>query len=258
MRNSSNPRSPNYGKHWTSEEVIEAFRPSNETETIVRDWLIENGIHASRITHTDNKAWFAFHATVQEAEKLLYTEYHHFKDSVTGQITPSCDKYHLPPHISSHVDYVTPGVNLLVPSISEHKKRRRSLKRDLQKRTPPSIKHTPQSQSTSFTGFNPANLSICDRLVTPACIAALYKIPPGTSARPDNTLGIFESLLEFYYQPDLDSFFTNFTSSLIPNGTRPIAANIDGGLQDTPQQLSAGGEVTLDLMLAYPIIWPQT
>ena len=73
----------------------------------------------------------------------------------------------------------------------------------------------------------------------------------------NNSLGIFESELQFFTQKDLDSFFTNFTS-YIPNGTHPVAANIDGGQQATEDLFEAGGEVNLDLQLAYPIVHPQT
>src|SRR4051794_3745763 len=61
----SDPASPNFGKHWTSEKVIKTFRPSQKTENEVREWLIENGISKSRITHSDNKGWFAFYATAE-------------------------------------------------------------------------------------------------------------------------------------------------------------------------------------------------
>lgn len=103
---------------------------------------------------------------------------------------------------------------------------------------------------------NPDDLSICDNTITPACIAALYQIPKGTTANPKNSLGVFESELQFYYQPDLDSFFHTFARE-IHNGTHPLAANIDGGMQATTDPYYAGGEVNLDLMLAYPIVYPQ-
>lgn len=74
----------------------------------------------------------------------------------------------------------------------------------------------------------PNDLSTCDVTITPACVAALYHIPASNSSNPKNSMGIFESELQFYQQNDLNSFFTSFTHN-IPNGTHPIAANIDGG-----------------------------
>lgn len=52
----SDPHSPNYGKHWTADEVIEAFRPNDADVEVVRDWLVDSGIPLETITHSDNKA----------------------------------------------------------------------------------------------------------------------------------------------------------------------------------------------------------
>lgn len=233
--------------------MIQAFRPSEQTEREVREWLIENGIREKRITHSDNKGWFAFYATAGEAEKLLYTEYHEFEDSVSGGIIPACEAYHVPKHIRKHIDYITPGIKLLAPVESHKSKRKAALaKKELSTRnTHDLLKVDAQIQP------DPNDLSTCDIAITPACVAALYKIPKGHSHNPSNSMGIFESEMEFYTQEDLDLFFTNFTSN-IRNGTHPIPANIDGGQQSTDDPYYAGGEVNLDLMLAYPIVHPQT
>ena len=246
----SDPASPNYGKHWTPEQVVEAFKPSEDTVSAVSDWLAGAGISLDRITHSDNKGWFAFHATAGEAEDLLMTEYHEYEDLDTGGIMPACDKYHLPKHLQEHIDYVTPGVKLLAPVETAFGKRDESAR---------SRNRQPLRKWPAWPGpFNSTDLSMCDVAITPACVAALYQIPP-THGRPvaGNSMGIFESELQYWAQEDLDSFFTNFTS-YIPNGTHPIDINIDGGVAMTTNLSAAGGEAELDLMLAYPIIYPQT
>lgn len=88
---SSHPASPNYGKHWTSKEVADAFAPTEETTEAVRNWLISSGISRSRIAHSDNKGWFAFNASVDEVESLLKTQYHQYEDSETGHSIPACE-----------------------------------------------------------------------------------------------------------------------------------------------------------------------
>ena len=248
----SDPASPNFGKHWSSEHVIEAFRPSKTTEDKVRNWLIDSGIPNSRITHSDNKGWFAFYATAEEAEALLHTKYHEYEDSVSGEAIPACEKYHLPSNIREHVDYISPGIKLLAPPESRRSRREMALtKRNARSANPLHVDSVPLA--------NPNNLSTCDVVITPACVAALYQIPKAESEsyRKDNSLGIFESELQFYTQYDLDSFFTKFDLN-ITNGTHPEAANIDGGQQSTTILDQAGGEVSLDLELAYPIVYPQT
>lgn len=106
---------------------------------------------------------------------------------------------------------------------------------------------------------NSSDLSTCDVAITPACLAALYQIPePAPSnVTTNNTMGIYESELEYWEQEDLDLFYTNFTTR-IPNGTHPIDVDIDGAVATSPNVSLAGGEAELDLMMAYPIIYPQT
>lgn len=246
----SDPASPNYGKHWAPEEVIEAFKPSDNTVSAVTEWLTGAGISLDRITHSDNKGWFAFDATTEEAEALLMTEYHEYEDLETGGIMPACDEYHLPKHIQEHVDYITPGVKLLAPFDNTFEKRDGPTR----SRNRQPMRHWP-----AWPGpFNSSDLSVCDVAITPACVAALYRIPPAYG-KPvaGNSMGIFESELQYWAQEDLDSFFTNFTKR-IPNGTHPIDINIDCGVATTTNLSLAGGEAELDLMLAYPIVYPQT
>ncbi|RFU32816.1 hypothetical protein B7463_g3492, partial [Scytalidium lignicola] len=250
LMNVSDPASPNFGKHWTPEDVIESFRPSEETEREVREWLTKSGIPDQRITHSENKGWFAFYATAKEAENLLYTEFYEYEDSVTGGVMPSCEQYHLPKSLRKHIDLISPGIKLLAPPESHLP--RRNAAAGLSRRTTHGLLKNMDVQPSA----DPNDLSTCDQTITPACVAALYKIPKGTSAHPDNSMGIFESELQFYYQPDLDSFFHTYSKE-ISNGTHPIAANIDGGQQATTDPFYAGGEVNLDLMLAYPIVYPQ-
>lgn len=106
-----------------------------------------------------------------------------------------------------------------------------------------------------FLGHNPAtNLSNCDNVVTPACLANIYHIPePNHSAYPGNQLGIFESG-DTYAQADLDLFFANYTPQ-IPQRTHPTLDAIDGAVAPVPVK-QAGGESDLDFQLAYPIVYP--
>ena len=72
----SHPDSPNYGKHWTPEQVIEKFAPKPESIKSVKNWLYESGIDFHRVRLSGNKGWLEVNATVAEAESLLNTEYH--------------------------------------------------------------------------------------------------------------------------------------------------------------------------------------
>lgn len=88
----SHPESPNYGKHWTADEVVRAFAPSDDTVAEVRAWLNEAGIDDSRLLHTENQGWLAFPATNAEAESLLHTEYYHYVNEISGSKVMACEE----------------------------------------------------------------------------------------------------------------------------------------------------------------------
>ncbi|KAI1269170.1 peptidase S8/S53 domain-containing protein [Xylariaceae sp. FL1019] len=245
MMSVSHPSSPDYGKHWTSAEVIETFRPSDDSVYDVSAWLEENGI--TNVTHTDNKAWLAFDAPVSVIESLLYTEYHEYEDLKTRTASVATDQYHLPIAIRHHIDYITPGVALRavqpkrnVDGISAVDKRSSLLreKRDV--------------------SSDPTDLSNCSAIVTPACIAALYEIPPADKANASNAIGVFESSNLWWDQEDLNSFFTAYTyQPQIPNGTHPTDILFNGAIAETKNVSEAGSEAMLDLAIVYPIVYPQ-
>ncbi|KAL5409468.1 hypothetical protein PMIN03_005912 [Paraphaeosphaeria minitans] len=244
----SHPKSTQYGKHWTQEEVVSAFAPAEDTVNAVTDWLGDSGgIEKARITPTKNKAWVAFDVTVEEAERLLMTEY--FESDDGERRTVGCDQYHLPSHLLEHVDYVTPGVKGLhfKPSKEKVLSKRDSNQANRRKIFEPS----PPSQSNS------SSLDTCDQMITHECIRALYNIPfpdPGAKVSPNNTMGIY-LLSSAYAQEDLDMFFSNFTP-YIANGTAPILNSINGGVAPV-DVFHAGPEACMDLQLAIPLIHPQ-
>jgi tripeptidyl-peptidase-1 len=43
--------------------------------------------------HSDNKGWLAFDATVEEAEKLLLTEYYEHEYCHSSSVRLGCDEY---------------------------------------------------------------------------------------------------------------------------------------------------------------------
>ncbi|ORY58836.1 putative protease S8 tripeptidyl peptidase I [Pseudomassariella vexata] len=235
---------------WTSDQVIEAFCPSETAVQAVRDWLADHGIE--NVTHSDNKGWLAFNARVSKVEALLRTEYFEHEDAVTGGIIPACDKYHVPITIQEHIDYITPGTRLMAPVEGDTDlKLKKRVDRQVNRQKPQWMAEQVYKQLSK----NASDLSHCDQAITPACVKALYKIPPGHLADPTNSLGIFEAELQFWHQVDLDLFYANFTPS-IPQRTHPINYEIDGAPPVTTRYYPYPD--MLDLMLAYPIVYPQT
>lgn len=69
------------------------FAPSDTAVQAVREWLINSGIHDSRIAHSDNKGWLAFDATVEEVENLLHAEYYEHEHRHSENLRVGCDEY---------------------------------------------------------------------------------------------------------------------------------------------------------------------
>jgi tripeptidyl-peptidase I len=54
-RISSDPASPNYGKHMTEEDIIDFFAPHESSVNSVTDWLVRSGIARGRMSQSYNK-----------------------------------------------------------------------------------------------------------------------------------------------------------------------------------------------------------
>lgn len=175
---------------------------------------------------------------------------------------PACSAYHVPKKVQPLIDYITPGIKLLAPTDELTEQGRQVLERRGSPAPPgsghfpgkpapkPATKWRPSSPGYSLSthgSHDQSDLSSCDVSITPACVAALYHIPPAPKqVDPSNTMGIFEAELQYWDQLDLDLFFTNFTH-WIPNGTHPIDNNVGGGVAKTTSVSEAGGESMLDL-----------
>ena len=90
---SSRAGSPNYGKYYTADEVIELFKPTDSAVESVKSWLIDSGINTDRISQSTNKQWIQFDGSVQELENLLHTEYYVYEHEKSGLQDVATEKY---------------------------------------------------------------------------------------------------------------------------------------------------------------------
>lgn len=97
----SHPDSPNFGKHWTADEVHDIFAPAEEAVEAVRDWLISAGVKSTEIILSDNKGWLAMNIPAWQAEDLFQTEYHEHTHADSGAVKVGCDECVLHPEITS-------------------------------------------------------------------------------------------------------------------------------------------------------------
>lgn len=82
----SHPESLSYGKHWTPQDVVDHFSPSQESVDTVMEWLINSGVEKNRLRLSPSRGWIDFNSTVGEAEELLQTEYHVYEHN-SGKIS---------------------------------------------------------------------------------------------------------------------------------------------------------------------------
>ena len=126
-----------------------------------------------------------------------------------------CLRYHVPPHLTEHIDFVRPGILLLTGTgkgsrttdESRFERRGHGFDRNRHGHRPPPSMNLPMSLD-EFFGL--AEIKRCQTAMTPDCIAIMYNITKPTTAVPGNELGIFEDLGDVYSQTDLDDFFSAF------------------------------------------------
>ncbi|QKX54516.1 uncharacterized protein TRUGW13939_01603 [Talaromyces rugulosus] len=254
----SHPSSPNYGKHLTKEDVHSFFAPTDETVDTVKNWLLGSGIVSENdIVQYENKGWMAVDMPAKNAESLLGTEFYEF-DGVNGDIRIGCDEYYLPEHVSSHVDYIKPGVKLSAPLKKVQSIEKRGKTSTIPRR-PPHIMPTEKPiwrPPPAAQGLHP-DLQGCSVNITPACIKELYGIPLATHIQPENAMGLFESY-DAFSQEDVSLFLQDFAPN-VPVDTKPTVISVDGGHAPvSPSSERNMGESDIDLDLAISLIYPQS
>ena len=90
----SHPLSPSYGKHFSPQDIVDTFAPSDETVARVTEWLVESGIGKERLRMSASKGWIAFNATVEEVEDLIDAEYHVFTHESGAEQIGGCSELH--------------------------------------------------------------------------------------------------------------------------------------------------------------------
>ncbi|KAF5392549.1 hypothetical protein D9757_002178 [Collybiopsis confluens] len=248
----SHPDSPQYGRHWTPQQVVDAFAPKEESVGKVLEWLKDSGFSREKIKMSANKGWLQVEASIAEVERLLNAEYHVYKHDESGEEQLSCHDYSVPADIREHIDLIKPTVHFNHrPSPKSTTKFKRA--GDLGK--PSSTTGPKKSPNASPV---PPTLANCDKMITLDCLKALYDVPGFHAVSTHkNSYGIVEFTPQAFLAGDLDLFFANFSPSLV--GVRPKTILIDGAVvQTTNQSFDFNGESDLDLEYAMALTNPQT
>lgn len=155
-------------------------------------------------------------------------------------------RYHVPEHLATHIDYITPGIKLIPVT------KRTVERRGINKRTNHAIKapvHTTETSVSAAVAALPAALQNCSTTITKACIQALYSIPDAPAAVPGNSLGLYEQG-SYFAESDINLYYAKYAPE-IPQGTFPINASIDGASYSVPaSSVLNSGEANIDIEMA--------
>ncbi|RFU29102.1 hypothetical protein B7463_g7233, partial [Scytalidium lignicola] len=251
----ADPRSPNYGKHWTADQVRDTFAPSKDAVEAVTTWLTDFGIDAGRVKQSSGLNWILANLTVAEAEALLQTKYYRYTHSSSGQSHIACEHYSVPEHVTEHIDFITPTLHFDV-QVKKSPEKRSVYPRE----TKINLGSPGNGLSPKKGGVVPEgivkDLDNCDSAITPDCLRALYSIPHNIPTHSKNSFGVVEYTPQSYVPSDLDMFFGNFSPPLV--GARPTLDSIDGGvIQTEASSFDLNGESNLDLEYAMALVGPQ-
>jgi tripeptidyl-peptidase-1 len=255
----SSPDSGHFGKHLTEGEVNALFAPADDTFAAVHSWLVDMGIDPSEIRQYTNKGWLAMDVPVSKAEELFQTQYHEHEQD--GAIRIGCDLYHVPKHLSQHIDYIVPGVKMS-PVMVKRSVEGRSLEKRINPQNkknwrPKKIPPHEASWKPSPPSSLPLDLQDCARNFTAVCYRALYNIPSISIPVPGHQPAVYE-IGDTYSQDDLNSYFHKYTP-YIRNGTHPTLQSVDGAQAPvSADSAQNGGESDIDIDIVQSLVWPQS
>jgi tripeptidyl-peptidase-1 len=124
-----------------------------------------------------------FDAEAHEVEDLLFTDFFTFEHTATSSKGLACDEYHVPSHVSDHIDYITPGIRLRkdpreIARLNRRNKRDELAKRGIEATNTGAVPIPLTMTQLTSSGESPFNSSVCDTYITNQCIRSeLQRIP---------------------------------------------------------------------------------
>ncbi|KZW04450.1 tripeptidyl peptidase A [Exidia glandulosa HHB12029] len=228
----SDPRSARYGQHLSKEAVEALVAPRPEAVNFVEEWLEAHA--CTDYSFSSAKDWVKLDVSVEQAERMLDTEFHVWQHADGREPIVRTTHYSLPVHLHEHVDVVQPTT--LFAQLGAQRR---------------PIIFEPETQLVDLA--TPA--ASCNTTITLQCLADLYNFTGYVPQAADlgNGIGITGYLEEHATDSDLQAFFAalkpeavgfTFDTILVNNGTNP-----QGPTDGT-------GEASLDVQYAFGIAWP--
>ena len=219
----SNPKSPNYGK-WLSKEELEKYTsPSSETVQAVTTWLTSNGIPAGLIKQT-SPDWLEVPISVVQMESLLDTKYTMYEDVQSGMQVPRTNNYSVPVGLHGHIDTIQPTTAFyrkIAPTKGE----------------PKHIQNVKRQNNC-----DPNN-------IIPACLQSYYNVDYTSSGKA--SMGVTGFIGLYASHSDLSQFLSNYYNNA--SGADFNDISISGGQNDPSNpDLEGNLDTQYALALSYP------
>ncbi|KAJ3535677.1 hypothetical protein NM688_g6943 [Phlebia brevispora] len=220
----SNPNGPSFGKYLLQQDVLQYFKPSQQTVSQVESWLNGIGIASNKIGRAFSGTAFKISIPVSKADQLLNTEFHTYTYTTTEGDTyenVATLGYSVPKDLAEHIDFIHPTIYFPHYRAGDDGADEIELNPDLQE-----------------AACGPDG-------VTPHCVQELYGVPKALATQNSNRLGVIGANDEYANEADLKNFLQKFRPDL-NSETGFITKRVANGknLQDLDQ---AGNEANLDI-----------
>lgn len=114
----SDPRSSEYGKHISSQEIYDLYGPRDASVKAVEEWI--KSFPVKEYSFTKHKEFVKVKANVETAAKMLQTTFTNFQHEQTGRVVSRIGgEFSIPKHLSEHVDFVS-GLTRFPPNSRKH------------------------------------------------------------------------------------------------------------------------------------------
>jgi tripeptidyl-peptidase-1 len=228
----SNPKSANYGKWLSRDEIKARIAPAAASIKTVVDYVASFGVPSKDIRVNKMGDMVTVHMPIKTANKMLKTEFALFRSVTQRNIAiPRVTKpYYLPEEVAEHVQIVADIIRF------------------------PALRQGPtafgyEEGAATDPEFNTCGTK-CNGYTTPDVLSSAYNFDYMTSFAPGNSMSVAEFQYQYYDNTDLESFGTAC------GVTATVETTIGG---NNPKVCEAGGcvEALLDIeyieAIAHPV-----
>jgi len=221
----SDPDHKRYGAHLTADEVDALVRPTDETSSLVEEWLRDAGV--GDVSYNTAKDWITVHLPIGFVESLLDTEYYNYRHE-DGHLVARTTSWSLPRHLHDHIDTIQPTTSFF----------RGAAQATTFVKTIDEVHSEVASLSQASAGYTDSDVSkVCNvSSVTPECFATLYKTKGyKNQATNKNSVAFTNYLEEVPIRPDTELFLKKYRPEAVSVAKSFKTISIAGGpLNDGP------------------------